>query len=171
MAERGIRLPSDLTLALKALIQTEEIARTLKPDIQVTDVASMLSEHLFMEQLKPEVLMGRLNRATAEVLRLAPLFHGAMVQTLRQLESGRVTIRLDVEDVPEQIEDITVIANRFTIGLILVGIIVGTAIVMAVPPEHTFAIIPFIGMLGFVIAVSAACILVLTVMWDMWRNR
>jgi ubiquinone biosynthesis protein len=171
IAESGIRLPSDLTLALKALIQTEEVARTLKPDIQITDVASTLSQHLFAEQFKPEVLMARLNRATAEVLRLAPLMHGAMIQTLRQLESGRVTVKLDVQDLPDQVQDITAVANRFTIGLVLAGMIVGSAITMAVPPEYTWWFIPFLGLVGFVISMAGAGFLVFGVMWDMWRRR
>jgi ubiquinone biosynthesis protein len=171
IAANGIRLPSDLTLALKALIQTEEVARTLKPDIQITDVAGTLSQHLFAEQFKPEVLLARLNRATAEVMRLAPLMHGAMVQTLRQLESGQVRVKLDVRDLPDQVQDISAVANRFTIGLVLAGMIVGSAITMAVPRQNTWWFIPFLGLVGFVVSMAGAGFLVFGVMWDMWRKR
>lgn len=169
--ERGIRLPSEMTLALKALIQTEEIARTLKPDIQITDVAGRLSEHLFMEQFRPQVIMRRLNRATAEIMALAPLVKGAVVQLLRQIDSGRLTIRLDVQDLPHQLQDLTAIANRFTLGLVLVGMIVGSALAMGVPPENTSWLIPFLGLIGFIISMSGAGFLVFGVMWDMWRKR
>jgi ubiquinone biosynthesis protein len=169
--ERGIRLPSEMTLALKALIQTEEIARTLKPDIQITDVAGRLSEHLFMEQFRPQVIMQRLNRATAEIMTLAPLVKSAVIQLLRQIDSGRLTIRLDVQDLPDQLQDLTAIANRFTLGLVLVGMIVGSALAMGVPPENTSWLIPFLGLIGFVISMGGAGFLVFGVMWDMWRKR
>ena len=169
--ERGIRLPSEMTLALKALIQTEEIARTLKPDIQITDVAGRLSEHLFLEQFRPKIIAKRLNRATAEIMALAPLIKSALLQLLRQIDSGRLTIRLDVQDLPDQLQDLTAIANRFTLGLVLVGMIVGSALAMSVPPENTSWIIPMFGLVGFAVSMGGAGFLVFGVMWDMWRKR
>ncbi|MCP4010838.1 MAG: AarF/ABC1/UbiB kinase family protein, partial [Proteobacteria bacterium] len=124
---RGIRLPSELTLALKALIQTEEIARTLNPEIQVADVTQTLTKHLFMEQLKPETIMARFNSGIAELFQLAPQFYGAISQLLKQVQSGKLTVELDASDLPRQLQEFTVIANRFTIGLTLAGMTVGSA--------------------------------------------
>ncbi len=168
---RGIRLPSELTLALKALIQTEEIARTLNPEIQVADVTQTLTKHLFMEQLKPETIMARFNSGIAELFQLAPQLYGAISQLLKQVQSGKLTVELDASDLPRQLQEFTVIANRFTIGLTLAGMTVGSALTMSVSPENTWSFIPLLGTIGFIVSMVGGSLLVFGVMWEMWRKR
>jgi len=168
---RGIRLPSELTLALKALIQTEEIARTLNPKIQVADVAQTLTKHLLMEQFKPEMITARLNSAVTELLQLVPQFYKATSQLLRQIQSGKLTIEIDAENLPRQLREFTVILNRFTIGLTLAGMTVGSALTMSVSPENTWSFIPLLGTIGFIVSMIGGGFLVFGVMWEMWQRR
>lgn len=166
----GIRMPSELTLALKALVQTEEIARTLNPNIQITDVAQTISRHLFFEQLKPEVIAGKLNSTLMQLLQLIPLFNAALEQLLKEIKSGKLTIRLDVTDMPPDFQELPGIINRLTIGLAIAGMTVGSAIAMTASPENTSWIVPFLGVTGFVLSMVAGCFLVFSVLWKMWRS-
>ena len=166
----GIRMPSELTLALKALVQTEEIARTLNPKIQITDVAQTISRHLFFEQLKPEVIARKLNSTLMQLLQLVPLFNAALEQLLKEIKSGKLTIRLDVADMPPDFQELPGIISRLTIGLAIAGMTVGSAIAMTASPENTSWIVPFLGVIGFILSMVAGCFLVFSVLWKMWRS-
>jgi len=167
----GIRMPSELTLALKALVQTEEIARTLKPEIQITDVAQTISRQLLFEQFKPETIANKLNSTLMQLLQLAPLFHAALEQLLREVKSGKLTIRLDIADLPQSYQELPSIISRLTIGLAIAGMTVGSAIAMTASPENTAWIVPFLGVIGFILSMAAGCFLVFSVLWKMWRTN
>ncbi len=170
--DHGIRMPSELTLALKALVQTEEIARTLKPEIQITDVAQTISRHLLFDQFKPETIANKLNSTLMQLLQLAPLFHAALEQLLREVKSGKLTIRLDIADLPQNYQELPSILSRLTIGIAIAGMTVGSAIVMTSSPETTWWFVPFLGVVGFILSMAAGCFLVFSVLWRMWRaNR
>jgi len=54
LTEHGMRLDSELTLALKALIQLEAITRSLLPDASVVEMAERNVRELAIEEITPE---------------------------------------------------------------------------------------------------------------------
>lgn len=50
----GIRLPSELTMAMKAMVQVEEVAHLLDPHIQISDIARKAIQQLFWQRLNPD---------------------------------------------------------------------------------------------------------------------
>ena len=107
-----------------------------------------------------------------QLLQLAPLFHAALEQLLREIKLGKLTIRLDVTDLPTNFQELPDIVNRLTIGLAIAGMTVGSAIAMTTSPEATWWFVPFLGVIGFILSMVAGCFLVFSVLWQMWRaNR
>ncbi len=166
--EYGIRLPASLTLAIKALIQTQEIASQLNPNLQISDVANTVSDQLFWEQLRPSVIQDRLNETTAEVLRLAPVASDAIESLLREAKTGQLTIHVDTSDLQTQLESLSENNKRITIGLTVAGTTVGSAIAMSVNPAEAWSFIPFLGVLGFTISIAIAGGLMLKLLWEIW---
>ncbi len=89
---------------------------------------------------------------------------------MKQIKSGKLTIRLDIEDLPRHFQDLPLIANRFIIGMTLAGMTVGSAI-MSVSSGDTCPFVPFLGVMGFIISIIGGTFLVFHVLWRMWRER
>ena len=169
--DHGIRLPTELTLALKALIQSEEVARTLNPDIEIIDVARQAAQQLFMEQIRPEVLFTRFGGELRDVMRLTRLIRTVGDQLLRQLQNGDLVFKLDMAGIPDQIQRLNMIANRVTAGVILVGMVIGSALAMGISPEESWSFIPAMGMVGFILSMVLSLMLVVRVLMDIWRGE
>ena len=168
--EHGIRLPLDLTLAIKVLLQTEAIARTLDPAADVLEVVRSINQQQFWERLDPQRMAERLGDDAREFMRLARSMRRATEQFLTQAEGGEFALKLDVSQQAPQTQPLAVIINRLTVGLILIGMTIGSAIAMNVSPEESWSFLPVLGVIGFVASMAVSGVLVWRMLLEMWRR-
>ncbi len=171
LSKHHLRLPHELTLALKALIQAEEIARTLDPQIQIIEIARTLGEQLIWQRLNPRLLLMRFARDAQEMVRLAYRLPKSAEELLKQAKDGELSIRLEMPGMPKQIDHFYVIANRLTAGIVLAGMAIGSAIAMGVSPQSSWSFIPLIGVIAFIVSMSIGSALVWRVLMDLWWPR
>lgn len=171
IGKHGIRLPSEYGLAIKTLIQGEGVARALDPNIAIVDILQTISQQMFWQQLDPRTLLDNLGTTLREANRLARALPTAVEGVLKSAEQGTLRVGLDIPDFRRTVHQLTVITNRMTAGLIVAGMIIGSAIAMGTSPKETWAFIPILGIIGFIISMLVGGTLVWLVFWDLWRNR
>ncbi len=165
--EHGIRLPSSFTMSAKSLLQSEEVARTLNPDIEIIEVMQTAAQQLFWQRLDPRTLFSHFLRETTEMMRLMRSIPRISERLMKQMESGMLPVQIDIPDIKGQMTHLTIIANRLTAGLIMVGMIVGSAIAMGISPQQSWAFIPFLGVIAFCVSMGIGVLLVWRVLMDL----
>lgn len=156
--DAGIRLDSQLTLAIKAVIQAEETARALSWDIDLAgaaaeEAADALREALDYDQLRKQARSTAL-RIGKEVARRAPSVEEAAFKWFDMFNRGRITVEVDTADLGRRIGAVAAIGRQATVGLIVVGQLIGTAIVMAIllqPSASGFEGFAYAAMIAFAI--------------------
>src|SRR4051812_20603149 len=72
LRKHGLRMRQELTLAVKAMTQSEELLRALAPRLELVDVATREAEGILRSELTPErlgrILQGQLGAALQEVI-------------------------------------------------------------------------------------------------------
>jgi ubiquinone biosynthesis protein len=167
----GIRLPSELSVAVKALMQGEQVARDLDPEIRVFEILQSISKQLLIQRLDPRLLFTDLADVLREVNRLSRVIPRATETLLTQMAEGTFHIGLDIPDFQREVSHVYAIANRLTAALILAGMIIGSAIAMGVPPDQSWRLIPILGIIGFILSMVVAGMLVSSVFLDQWDIR
>ncbi|NPV07692.1 MAG: AarF/ABC1/UbiB kinase family protein [Anaerolineae bacterium] len=170
ISKAGIRLPSDLTLASKAMVQAEAIARKLDPELKVVEIAEAAIEQAAAHRFEARTVMTQLSRDARDAVRLARSLPRVMDRLLHQIESGAVQVHLDAPGWKDQVRHLSTIANRLTAGLVVIGMAVGSAIAMGVSPQESWSFIPVLGALGFSLSTALGGVLVWSVLRDMWRT-
>jgi ubiquinone biosynthesis protein len=138
LTRAGLRLDQDLTLALKALIQGEEIFATLDPAssgelvrLAGDTVAGYLREQVNLDTVMRTVRT-ELTRAARELVGHVPSLSEALIKWVEQYEKGQLIVHLDTGDLPNRIASaettIRRSGDRLMLGLMLAGLIVGSAI-------------------------------------------
>lgn len=168
--KHGIRLPSDLTLGAKALTQAEAIAHTLDPDIKIVEIAQAAAQQVVWQRMNPRTVVAHLTQNARETVRLARSLPRTLERLLGQIESGTLQVKLDAPSWKGQARHLSTIANRLTAGLIVTGLTIGSAIVMGISPEHSWAFIPVLGVIGFTVSATLGIMLVWSVLLDIWRT-
>ena len=165
----GLRLDSQLTLAIKAVIQAEETARALSWDIDIAGAAAVEAADALRDSLDYDRL-SKQARSTAlrigkEVARRVPSVEDAAFKWFDMFNRGRITVEVDTADLGKRIGAVAAIGRQATVGLIVVGQLIGTAIVMAILLEPSAS-----GFEGFAYAAMIAFAITLLVsFWVLFR--
>ncbi len=139
LSDNGLRLGSELTMALKTLIQAEGIVRALDNDIDIAREAfgfiqGFLAEQFTVEYVRATV-QNQLTRSLKDVLRRIPNLQQATMQWLDQYEKGKLEVTLDTDELNQRLDIFNVAAQRLAIGIVLLGMIIGSAFAISVEGE------------------------------------
>jgi predicted unusual protein kinase regulating ubiquinone biosynthesis (AarF/ABC1/UbiB family) len=162
--ESGIRVPSELMMLGKTLLNLDQVGRALDPSFDpnasIRRNAADVTRHRLRKTLSPANLLS----AAMEVKEFAERLPGRINKILDTVASNGMQVKVDAIDEKLLIEGIQKIANRITVGLILAALIVSAAMLMQV--ETTFRILgyPGLAILFFLAAAGGGVALMLTIL-------
>jgi cytochrome b subunit of formate dehydrogenase len=169
----GLQLDSQLTLAIKAVVQAEETARALSFDIDLGEAAVTEARAALLESFTPEriqkQLQGTAIRVGKELARKVPSLEGAALSWIDQFNKGKFVVEIDTSGLEKSIGNVSSIGRQAAVGIIVVGQLIGTAIVMAVllqPELEQFQGIAYIAMIAFAVTLIVSFIVLFRVFFD-----
>ena len=152
----GLRLDSSLTLAIKATIQAEETARALSPSVDLALAAVEEARLALLESLDPDKVAKRLQgtavRVAKELGRRAPSLESSALKWLDLLQQGKIVVEVDTSQLSKSIDGVSGLGQQATIGLIVVGQLIGTAIAMSIllqPALAAYTGLAYVAMIAF----------------------
>jgi ubiquinone biosynthesis protein len=178
----GLSLDRSLAIALKGLMQAEELVRTLAPDISFLNAAVEEVQTVLLDQLDGEFVYEKVKETALQTAKDAlvrwPAWKRSLGQWAAQLESGKISISVDTSEFNQQIGDLdkrlSSSVQQLVLGLLLVGMLLGSAIISTVPlvdlalfevlPQELFIVI-------FIVVAALSLIYVLGIIWNSWRSR
>jgi ubiquinone biosynthesis protein len=173
LQRHNVRMDPDLTLAIKAVIQAEETAHTLDPDMNLVEACLESTKDLLVETFEPEKVINQLRtqaiRSAKQVVRSIPSLESAIGSWMEQFMRGKLTLHLDGADLSRQIDELdqTISNNvrRIAYALLLAGLIVGAG----VASTTTHSDLPFINALAYWIFIGAAFCAGGVIIHALWR--
>jgi len=166
----GLILDNQLTLAMKAVIQAEETARALSFDIDLGDAAVTEARAAFMESFTPENLQKQVQstviRVGKELARKVPSMEGAALSWIDQFNKGKLVVEVDTKGLERSIASVSDIGRQATVGVIVVGQLIGTAIVMAIllqPELSQFQGMAYLAMIAFAVTLVVSFVVLFRV--------
>ncbi|AFM26734.1 ABC1 kinase family protein [Desulfomonile tiedjei] len=163
--DSGLRLPPELTLLGKTLLNLDIVARTLDPNFDPnTSIRSNLARIIRSKILKsasPSTIFGNILEMKEFFTRL-PTVLGT---SLEKLAKNELEMKIDAIDEKYLMNGLQKIANRITLGLILAALIVGAAMLFNVQTEFRILGYPGIAMLFFLAAAGGGIALMLDILF------
>lgn len=155
----GLRLPANLALVGKTLVNLDTIAKKLAPDFNPNEAIQRHSADLIRRRMRDRVSLGNLFQNSLEMAEIAAQLPKRINEVLTQI--GDQGIRLNVAAIDEAkfIRGFHKIANRITSGLIIAALIIGAALIMRVKSEYTLLGYPALAIILFLAAATGAGVL------------
>jgi ubiquinone biosynthesis protein len=161
--ENGLTLSSELSMAIKAVAQTEATARHLSPGIDLAQIAIEEATTSFRESITPEQIRKRAESAAVhlakEVARRLPDVEAGAFKWLDMLNRGRLVVELDTSDLDRSFARAGDVGRQATVGVIVVGQLIGTAIVMGAllqPSLGEFQLLGSFAMAAFALSLAVS---------------
>ncbi|MGI8785652.1 MAG: ABC1 kinase family protein [Acidobacteriota bacterium] len=162
--EHGVRIPQELTMLGKALLNLDLVGRTLDPNFDPNASIRRNSLDIMRERLKKSFSPGNIFHTILEVKDFAQRLPGRLNKILDAVANNRIRVQVDTIDEALLIDGAQKIANRITMGLILAALIVGAALMMRIETSYKILGYPALAILLFLVAAGGGVGLVVSIL-------
>ena len=162
LREAGYRIEPGFTLAMKATTQAEAISSSLVPTWTGTEFMSRSFDailDLLPETFTSDAVGGTLTRQAGFVVREAmeqlPSLQDGALKWVEYLKKGGLKVELDTSGLDTQLQSLKGTARMVTLGILVVGLVVGSALAAGIGRLDGSALEPVADLAAIVFAVSA----------------
>ncbi len=169
--ETGVQLPHELALLGKALLNLDQVGRTLDPELDPNATVRKNAMELLRQRMWKSASPGHLLAAAMEAKEFAEQLPGRVNRILGRIADNDLRVKVDTIDETRLMEGFQKVANRITTGLVLAALIVGAAMLMRVETSFRLFGYPGLAMLLFLVAAGGGCALLVDILWNDERGR
>jgi ubiquinone biosynthesis protein len=150
--QHGLRMPPELALLGKTLLNLDEIGRQLDPGFDVNASMRRNATRLMQRRMLNSMSPANVFSTALEVRDFAERLPSRMNRILDALAANDLRLKIEVIDHGSIIDGFQKVANRIALGLVLAALIVGAAMLMRVQTAFTILGYPGLAMLLFLAA-------------------
>ena len=162
-AEEGIRIPAEIAMLGKTLLNLDRVGAILSPGFNPHDAIRKHVDEIgklrIKETLTSANLMGMLTESKEFVEQLPP----RMNRIFDMVADNKLKVEVDAIDETKLMRGLQTIANRITLGLILSALIVGSSLLMKIETSFTLFGYPGLAILFFLLAALGSILLFLRI--------
>ena len=176
----GLRLDANMTLAVKALVQTESVARALSSDSSLLSEGVPMLRDQALDTITGEKIVDEAKKqlmgVAGQVVERIPTLTEATAKWLDQYQKGRFEVTLDTSQLSKEVGKLTRLGREIVIAVMLVGMLIGSAVAtygVAATDLHggLWDLVARIAPVGFVVALILTFLIVLRLTWRWLRGK
>jgi len=160
--QNGLRLPPELSMLGKALLNLDQVAHTLDPAFEPTSAIEAHTTEVMQGQMKTS--SGGAFSALLEARDFVEQLPGRVNKLMDAMAEGNLEMKVNAFDQAELMRGLHKMANRLTMGLVLAALIVGAAMLMRVETSSTLLGYPAVAIVCFLAAAGAGFLLVVSIL-------
>ncbi len=166
-----LRLPPELSLIGKTLMNLDQIGWTLAPDFNpaasIRRNAASLLQKRFWKSLSP----GNLFTRALEMREFMQQLPRRVNHIMDTVMNNELRVKVDAIDEPYLMTGFQKIANRITMGLILAALIIGAALMMRVETPFRLFGYPGLAIILFLLAAAGGVVMMCQILFRDEANR
>lgn len=159
--ENGLRLPPELSMLGKALLNLDQVAHTLDPEFDPVKAINAHSNTIMQSQMNTS--SGSAFSTLLEARDFIEQLPGRVNKVMDTVAEGNFKLKVEAIDERELMRGFQKLANRLTMGLVLAALIVGAAMLMQVPTSSRLMGYPTVAIVCFLAAAAAGFALLISI--------
>jgi predicted unusual protein kinase regulating ubiquinone biosynthesis (AarF/ABC1/UbiB family) len=163
-AENGIRLPPELAMIGKTLLNLDEIGLTLSPRFDPNAAIKRHAAEITEQQMARDFSLGTLFSTAVDLKNFVQHLPGRINRILDRLADNEFQVKVDAIDEARLMEGMQKVANRISLGLILAALIIGAALMMRVETSFRLFGYPGLAILLFLAAAAGGVALAVSIL-------
>ncbi|MCR4286813.1 MAG: AarF/UbiB family protein, partial [Deltaproteobacteria bacterium] len=151
-ARYGIRLPKELMLFDKCLIELEGLAKVLYPDVNILSESEPYARRLIAERISPSAIGGEAAKTLSDYADVARDMPSNLNRVVKKAAEDRFRIEFMHRGLEDFMGEVDRSSNRLTFAVIMASLVIGSSLVMSSGGGPIVMGYPLLGIAGFVIA-------------------
>lgn len=165
-AESGIRVPPELTMLGKTLLNLDQVGRAIEPEFNPNASIRRNAAEILQQRLVQSLSPGNLFSGVLELKDLIARLPARLNRIIDAISNNDFKVSVDAIDEKTLIQGFQKVANRITTGLIVAALIVGAAMLMRVDTDFRIWGYPGLAIIFFLAAAGCGIALVLTILFS-----
>jgi predicted unusual protein kinase regulating ubiquinone biosynthesis (AarF/ABC1/UbiB family) len=133
----GLRPGAPLSMLAKSLLNLDQVARTLDPDVRIDELIEKHVAAVMRSRMLDSARPAKVLRSALDAAAFAEQLPGRVNKVLESLAEGRFTLRLDGLDEASMIRGAQKMANRVVAGVMIAAFVVAAALFSVAPHGAT----------------------------------
>ncbi len=176
----GLRLDANLTLAVKALVQTESVARALSSDKGLLSEGVPMLKDMAFETVTAEKIVSEAKKqaisVAGQVAQRIPSLTEATAMWLDQYQKGRFTVTVDTSELSKEVGRLTRLGRQIVIAVMLVGLVIGSAVATGVAAYsdetgRVWETLNRVAPVALILALAVSFLIVFRLTWRWMRGK
>jgi len=163
--ENGVRVPAELTMLGKTLLNLDQVGRTIAPEFDPNASIRRNAAQIMQQRLMKSLSPGNLFSGVLELKDLVQRLPARLNKIIDAIANNEMKISVDAIDEKTLVLGFQKVANRITVGLIIAALIVGAAMMMRVETSFRIWGYPGLAILLFLAAAGAGVILLINILF------
>ncbi len=164
-AENGIRVPPELAMLGKTLLNLDQVGRALEPEFDPNASIRRNAAEIMQQRLVRSLSPGNLFSGVLELKDLLQRLPSRLNKIIDAISNNELKVSVDAIDERTLIEGFQKVANRITVGLILASLIVGAAMLMRVDTSFRIWGYPGLAIIFFLLAAGGGIALLVNILF------
>jgi predicted unusual protein kinase regulating ubiquinone biosynthesis (AarF/ABC1/UbiB family) len=170
-ADNGVRLPPELAMIGKTLLNLDEIGLTHAPRFDPNAAIRRHAAEITEQRMARDFSPGALFSTAVDLKNFVQHLPARVNRILDRLADNEFQVKVDAIDEARLMEGMQKVANRISLGLILAALIVGAALLMRVDTPFTLFGYPGLAIVLFLAAAAGGVALAVSILVSDIRAR
>ena len=163
--ENGIRVPAELTMLGKTLLNLDQVGRAIEPEFDPNASIRRNAAQIMQQRLMKSLSPGNLFSGVLELKDLLQRLPARINKIIDAIANNEMKISVDAIDEKTLVLGFQKVANRITVGLIIAALIVGAAMMMRVETSFRIWGYPGLAILLFLAAAGGGVVLLINILF------
>jgi predicted unusual protein kinase regulating ubiquinone biosynthesis (AarF/ABC1/UbiB family) len=152
--ESAIRLPVELTMLGKTLLNLDQVGRTLDPDFNPNDSVQRNAARIMNQRMLKSISPGHFYTNVLEAKDFLEFLPGRFNKILDLVATNKLKVKVDSIDESMLVDAFQKVANRITLGLVLAALIMSASNLMKIPSPFTILGYPGLAIIFYILAAT-----------------
>ena len=161
----GLRLPTELALLGKTLLNLDQIAESLHPKFNPTASIRRNAAEIMRARLVKSASPGNLFSSILEMKDFVERLPARVNKILDAVANNQLSVKVDAIDEMRLMAGFQKVANRITMGLLLAALILGAAQLMRIETSFRILGYPGLAIIFFLLAAGGGVALMLSILF------
>ena len=162
--DNGIRLPVELAMIGKTLLNLDQIAHVLAPHFDPNAAIRRHAADITQRQMSRDLSLSSVFSTAVELKNFVQHLPGRVNRILDRVADNELEVKVDALDEARLMEGMQKVANRIALGLVLAALIVGAALLMDVPTSFVIFGYPGLAIMLFLAAAGGGAALAISIL-------
>lgn len=161
----GLRLPTELTMLGKTLLNLDQIGEALDPKFNPNASIRRNAAEIMRARMLKSASPGNLFSGILEMKEFVERLPGRVNKILDAVANNQLEVKVDAIDEARLMTGFQKVANRITMGLVLAALIIGAAMLMSVETSFRILGYPGLAIILFLFAAGGGIALMLSILF------